>query len=278
MLTLTTHSIVASKNSPEFALTFRQRSDTSCEVTAAGVIGYVSEVGEQLAWLAATLRTSVSKNGVLGYRPTMFDFDITHEHVGDYALVAACRIGFEVSQAEDITSQTAGFCWAGLFQNPILVTNYPIRRRTEVDTGLEMSLDMMSQFVESRRLTKAGGRLILKGFSFLLVATAVKDDTVMWHLFYNPKGDRISYCDPRVQSTESAIPEGFLLGDLQARRHVVGWCSNVCEDIGKPRRMALRAWGLSLIKSYRTFWCYLRYSSIKSSTTRQLHRHRDLLY
>lgn len=82
---------------------------------------------------------------------------------------------------------------------------------------------------------------MLKGFCSLLVATAVKDDTVIWHLLYDPNGDRISYCDPGLENVNSEVPEGFLLRDLQTRRHVVGWCSDICQDTGKSNSLVRQA-------------------------------------
>lgn len=97
-----------------------------------------------------------------------------------------------------------------------------------------MSLPMMVELIRSRQLTRVGGRVILKGFCSLLVATAVAGDTVMWHLVYNPTGERISYCDPRLENIGSIVLEGFTLRDLEARRHILGWCSSIRECSGIP--------------------------------------------
>lgn len=224
-------------------LKFYRSDGKLCVMRFQGGIDFATEVGEQLALLTATLRTSPVNNGVLASLPTISYLDIPDTDLRRRGLISAtCKLDVDMSMAQDITPSTQGFCWAGLFRNPLLVTNYPIRRRTEVDTGLEMSLAVMSQLIGSRQLTKAGGRFLLKGFCSLLVASAVKDDTVMWHLFYNPNGDRISYCDPRLESIKPEIPEGFLLTDLQTRRHAVGWCSNICEVTGKARSTNSRAW------------------------------------
>lgn len=207
----------------------------SCTVEAEGQVDFVAEIGEQLGWLAATLRSSPVSNGVVACVPRISSFQVPILGKGCAAsVIASCQIDFDMTVAQDISCHSPGFCWASLFRNPLLVTNYPIRRRAEAYTGIEMSLPMMVELIRSRQLTRVGGRVILKGFCSLLVATAVAGDTVMWHLVYNPTGERISYCDPRLENIGSIVLEGFTLRDLEARRHILGWCSSIRECSGIP--------------------------------------------
>ena len=197
-----------------------------------GRVDFVSEIGEQLVWLAATLRSSPVSNGVLACVPKLSLPQPPYIDRQNATLTLDCRIDFEMTADQDISCHSPGFCWAGLFRNPLLVTNYPIRRRAGVDTGLEMSLLMMAALVHSGQLLSFGGKVILKGFCSVLVATAVADNVVMWHLFYNSTGERISYYDPRLEGIGCGMPQGFTLRDLEARRHIVGWCSNIIEYFG----------------------------------------------
>lgn len=142
-------------------------------------------------------------------------------------------MSFPMTIAQEISSFTPGFCWANLLRNPLLVTGYPIRRRTTPGTGLEVSLSVMAGLVQTRQLTGFGEKVILKGFCSLLVTTAVLADAVTWHLFFNFSGERISYCDPRVEKVAYKMPNDFVLREFESRRHIVGWWSDVREYTGK---------------------------------------------
>lgn len=217
-------------------LAFKQ-NDSSCTVEALGQVDFVSEIGEQLAWIATTLRSSPVSNGVLACVPKLSLPLPPYIDRRDGMLTLDYRMDFEMTADQDISRHSPGFCWAGLFRNPLLVTNYPIRRRAELDTGLEMSLPLMAELIRSRQLLSLGGRVILKGFCSLLMATAVANDVVMWHLFYNSTGERISYYDPRLEDVKCEIPQGFALKDLEGHRHIVGWCSNIVESFGMPAHL-----------------------------------------
>jgi hypothetical protein len=208
---------------------------SSCVVTAKGSVDFVSEIGEQLAWLASTLRSSPISTGVLACTPSLSRLRIHDEdkNVLSVAMAASCRISFDMAVAQDIITHSPGFCWANLFRNPLLVTGYPIRRRANADTGLELSLSMMAALVQSRQMTDFGERLVLKGFCSLLVATAAVADAVVWHLLFNPIGERISYCDSRLENIDYGMAQGLMLRDLESRRHIVGWCSEIKDYPGK---------------------------------------------
>ena len=187
-----------------------------------------------MGWLASSLRPSPVSNGLLACFPEISDFQIYDDNYRPNDTVhASCRIGCQMDLAQEISSSSPGFCWANLFRNPLLVTGYPIRSRCTSDTGLELSLRVLAQLVDSRQLTSIGDRIIIKGFSSLLVATAVVADAVLWHLVFNSTGERISYCDPRLESTKYNIGEELTLRHLETRRHIVGWCSHVRELSGK---------------------------------------------
>lgn len=203
---------------------------------AKGQVDFVSEIAEQLAWLASTLRPSPVPFGVLACTPKISSFNIDELmgiH-GGVSIFAGCNLEFTFAMAQEISSFTPGYCWANLFRNPLLVTGYPIRRRATPDTGLEVSLGVMAEMVQSWQLTGFGEKAILKGFCSLLIATAVLTDAVTWHIFFDPAGERISYCDPKVEEVGCNMPEGFVLRELESRRHIVGWWADIREYTGKP--------------------------------------------
>ena len=209
-------------------------------VGATGPIDFVSEVGEQLGWLASTLRTSPVSNGILMCTPKLSALQMRNWGTLPLgvAIVFSCRIKFSMMlMPQDTTSLSPGSCWVNLFRNPILVTGYPIRRRSTPDTGLEMSLHVIAELVQSHLVTLFDKRVVIKGFCSLLVATAILADAVIWHLLFDPSGERISYCDPRLDEVRyGKIPQELMLRDLGSRSHIVGWCSNIREYSGKRAR------------------------------------------
>ena len=159
----------------------------------------MSEIGEQLGWLGSALRSSPS-GGVVACSPQLSDLNIRTQqaHKADAAIVSSCQIGFSMMDNR-MNSLSPGFCWANLFRNPVLVTGYPIPRRADPETGLECSLGVMTELVQSWQFVSLGERIILKGFCSLLVAAAVVADAVIWHFLFNSDGQRISYCDDRLK-------------------------------------------------------------------------------
>ena len=205
---------------------------SSCLIVAVGQVDFVSEIGEQLGWLGSALRSSLS-DGVVACSPQLSDLHIRTEqaYTADAAIVASCQIDFPMVDNR-MNSLSPGFCWASLFRNPVLVTGYSIPRRADPETGLELSLGVMTELVQSWQFVSLGERIILKGFCSLLVATAVVADAIIWHFLFNPEGERISYCDARLEDIEYGISGKLVWRELETRRHLVGWCSNIKEYSG----------------------------------------------
>ncbi|KAK6518997.1 hypothetical protein TWF281_003688 [Arthrobotrys megalospora] len=114
-------------------------------------------------------------------------------------------------------------CWKDLFNKPVIVEGYPILRRINPGTGLEMPLNMMVGLARTKYLqTSLDGKFLIKGFSTLLVPTRKDEDVIVWHLICNIKGDRIPYY--AALKAGLPYPEGINGTDLTLARHVLGWC------------------------------------------------------
>lgn len=132
-----------------------------------------------------------------------------------------CLLGFSdaLQDGSYDESNMSGQCWHGLFRNPVLVLGYPISRRPKDVPGLELPLDIMAGLAQTRYLNPFAGKLLLKGFSTMLVPTAASDTLVTWHLLHNPDGSRISYLR---STTMPAVPA--TVSHLERCRHVLVWC------------------------------------------------------
>lgn len=224
-------------NAPQLRAQIHGPSD--CSISVTGGLYFVSEIAEQVGWLAATLRCcpNAPSRGVVTCTPRVKDLRITGKEVADSAaaIKGSCRIVFDFKQVteNDGPAEPNGLCWVPLFMRPILVSGYPILRRPEKNTGIEMSLRFMACLVRSREVVQWDERIIIKGFSSLLVATLVTAGTVVWHLLVSGSlEERISYVDPELDNLDIRMPEGFSLRDLEGSRHFVGWCANATDMCG----------------------------------------------
>lgn len=154
-----------------------------------------------------------------------------------YNQSASCELQFHfeqlVNERDAESLPPTGFCWSGLFRNPVLVAGYPIPHRDKAGTGLEVSLSFISLLMQSKEVFRLNDSIVIKGFCCLLVAVEAAKDVILWHLLHNPSGDRISFYDPRLESTSKVVPHDLTLKDMGTRRHIVGWCDDVMEYTGK---------------------------------------------
>ncbi|KAH8803410.1 hypothetical protein F5884DRAFT_683898 [Xylogone sp. PMI_703] len=201
-----------------------QGSEFMVEVFGTG--GSVAEIGEQLAWLGAALRSSPYELGVTYCTPFISDIriDSTLSQVpkvpsGHDIL---CKIDFMVQEKEEHLKLSSGQCWHNLFRNPVVVKGFPIPRKSEPDTGLEIPLNMLAGLARTQRVSNFNRQFFIKGFSTMLVPTRNNGDLFIWHLLYNKDGSHISYLDNTVPHADNITDF-----DLEKARHIIGWCSEV---------------------------------------------------
>jgi hypothetical protein len=115
-----------------------------------------------------------------------------------------------------------------MVRNPVMVSGYPILAKHERGIGLEMPLNMIARLGGSERANEFDGKIFLKGFSTMLIATKIAGDLLIWHYFYNRDGERISYLDHTLQSIDN-----ISMLELHKSRHIVGWSSECMYYAGK---------------------------------------------
>ncbi|RSM04988.1 hypothetical protein CDV31_009789 [Fusarium ambrosium] len=191
---------------------------------ASGVAVSVMEIGEQLAWLGAALRTSTRQSGLVYCTPNI---SILHNNASSTLLRLqlssadiTCEIGFTMEEAPQTPDNANGQCWHDIFRNPVVVRGYPILRRVECSTGLEVPLNIMAGLARTQRVDRFNDKIYIKGFSTMLIPIRRKEDILCWHLIYNKDGNRISYLD-----SDLAQEQGVARLNLEGLRHVLGWCS-----------------------------------------------------
>jgi hypothetical protein len=210
-------------------------SKTDFIIEATGTAYSVAEIGEQFAWIGAALRSSPADSGVVYCKPRLEE--IHTESSGSLTNIAVkAHIGVsidfnfdsDVENDEEQPDKIQCQCWHDMFQNPVVVLGFPILRRPEPDTGLEISLNMMAGLIGTQRAHMFNGKLFIKGFASMLVPTQFSHGVILWHFLQQKGGSRISYTVDRGVHVNNVN-----ISDLVDTRHIVGWSSRVKNYVGK---------------------------------------------
>ncbi|KAL7948488.1 hypothetical protein V8C42DRAFT_314623 [Trichoderma barbatum] len=212
--------------------------ESSVIVEAIGTPHSITEIGEQIAWLATALRSSAQDSVITLCHPEILvaeaePIQSRRAKEPEFEGVFMYKVSVVTEQTKDNLPNISvnGECWQPIFNNPVIVTGYPINPRgsTMSASGLEVSFDMMTALANADYLTTFGDKTVVKGFSTLLIPTGMHDNVIYWHLLANQSDTRISYRDPR-------IPPGILIQPehLKGARHILGWCANAQNNIGSP--------------------------------------------
>ncbi|KAM0253285.1 hypothetical protein ACHAQJ_007381 [Trichoderma viride] len=207
-------------------------------VETMGTAHSIAEIGEQIAWLSTTL-TSSAQESMIPFRypeiPMLEDelYSDSHYMQDKFEKAFACKINVatDTKQSKRNLPNVNGQCWQYMFNNPVVVTGYPIKPRADLEpgAGLELPFDMMTTLADARYLTTFEDKTVVKGFSTMLIPTRAHNNIVSWHLLVDESGERISYRDPRVRQGITIEP-----ASLRSARHILGWCPKAQNNIGSP--------------------------------------------
>jgi hypothetical protein len=205
---------------------------------AVGIPETIIEVGELFAWMTGALR-SAPGDGIAYVIPYLAVGSGGNARGKDSEKQPnqdiLCEVKF-VPRKWASRSPSSGKCWQNLFRSPVVVLGFPVRRRSQREPGLEVSLANMASLVRTRRVSLFRGKVFLKGFCTMLVPTKRAGDMVIWHVLFNESGEHIAYSDKRVRELASNFEENLRPSDLDTARHIVGWCTNVEHRAGENDR------------------------------------------
>ncbi|KAJ3578823.1 hypothetical protein NPX13_g1746 [Xylaria arbuscula] len=194
------------------------------KVKASGLPHFIAEIGEQLAWLGAALRPSPGQDRTRIYTPYIGRAPVTVDNV---PAALECNIKYATEVCDSSTQKLNGNCWGYLFSSPVIAGGFPILRRQELDTGLEMPLGLMVALTGTKYLNKFGSTIFIKGYNTMLVPAKQSKDLIIWHLLRSPKPSRrISYL------LSDFTPALVTKADLEKSRHVLGWCADATSIVG----------------------------------------------
>lgn len=198
---------------------------------ASGTAYSLAEIGEQLAWLGASLRLSPNKTGVVYCRPEISP--IVTDRGQSSSSNGRWNLAFKFESEVQPQSQSNGCCWLNLFSNLVIVKGYPIPTRPEYNTGLEITLDVVSELIGAQHATIFKGSVFVKGFRAMLTLSKQSGDVSIWHLIVNHERSYISYSDPQVNASPSYNTDDIDLTSLVRARHIIGWCTDAKNDTGR---------------------------------------------
>ncbi|KAH7079965.1 hypothetical protein BKA63DRAFT_231893 [Paraphoma chrysanthemicola] len=205
----------------------------SCSIVATGGPFHVSEAAEQIAWLAASLRLSQATDNVTLVTPSIEALKVLRPHKKPSEIRGTCIIEIENRQDSGSIYDPNGTCWTKLFSKAVLVGGYPISHCVATNSGLQTSLKIMASVTRSSQVVRYDDRIVIKGFSSLLIATRLVDNTFLWHAYQSKiGGERISYFDPQVVTTGREWEQLPPLRALENAVHIVGWCSEATDFCG----------------------------------------------
>ncbi|KAI1430607.1 hypothetical protein GGR50DRAFT_182798 [Xylaria sp. CBS 124048] len=202
--------------------------DWIIRIEATGSYDSLIEIGELLAWANTALR-SPKYTAIARSQPTFTaTTSLDTGHLGPVEISSHTLRPRKMSNSVEVT----GECWKDLFGELPLVTGYPIPKRSQPNTGVEISLPIMAALTNSEKVTIFSEKILIKGFSTALIPTQYGSNFVYWHMVSNEDGDYLEYQDPRIRKVFEQYPIGLTMRDLEQARHIVGWCANVKNNTG----------------------------------------------
>jgi hypothetical protein len=149
----------------------------------------LAEIGQQLAWIGAALRLSPYAEEIAIYQPTVNKIPTKGLSGND---PVSFKLEFSLESSHTMKPAN-GYCWHEMFRHPVIVIGYPIPRRTEINTGLEVPLNIMADLLSTTRVNTFNGGIFVRGFPSMLMPVRHCGEIIVWHHTYGPSSTRISY-------------------------------------------------------------------------------------
>lgn len=197
-----------------------------------GTRAFVTEISEQLVWLESALQSHDSADIVslvvsdLIYLPKQN----VEEDVGS-GTTSPLRLSYTTTVSwhplKGGPEPGEGQCWHALFRCLPIVQGYPIPKRLAMESGLELSLDLMASLSQARYLNMFRQTPMIKGFSTLLYPTKQSTSSTTWHLSFNENGSHISFMEGI-----SCYAPTLDIPSVTQGRHILGWCKKAESSAG----------------------------------------------
>jgi hypothetical protein len=209
-------------------------------VTATGPAYFVADCGELLAWTGWALLTN-ARNISCYCRPliTSFVVDPVHSHSTLLKYKGYCNINFELTQLGTSGESVPGLLNLSrdILGENILILGFPIPRRPEGYTGLELSFNSLLCYLQTPKAEISALDVFIKGPKGTLKLIEHTDNVFLWRFDYSLAGCS-SYCanhQSKFQVDKSHGPLDHHV--LEAGRHIISKCADdaaPAEGVYKP--------------------------------------------
>ena len=188
-------------------------------VLVKGPHNLIVAIGQQLSWLCTACR---------GNQDTLCHANCTFTELVEYD-APTFQIQTEILEVD---SKEARACWCDFLPLSVIATGFPIRRRSDAETGLEIHLEVLLALGGIGTVTELDGGYVVKGRSIAFIPTQRFGDSVQWH-FLNVSG-KLTYKDIRRMPVFGTRLRFDALGDkaLHSTRTFVGWCNPTTNRLG----------------------------------------------
>jgi hypothetical protein len=193
------------------------KAASSIAVEVIGPLKMVSEIGQQLAFLGAALRTSGTG------------------HVGrSEALISpfhAFSTNFHIKFSVHPLKETEISCWHNLFVNPVIACGFPTSNRAD-EVGLEIPLEIMATLGGASHAVEYEGGVLLKGFSSMFVPLKRTGDSIQWHFIRNEDDSRLPFWEVDGRCPGRALVDTVGLESISSTRAFLGWWEKTSTHLG----------------------------------------------
>lgn len=192
-------------------------------ITATGPPVFIAECGEQLSWLGAAVQhdsqrafnictASVVKRSVEDLNRS----STRTKHLHRYKLWHDLSSTWELERS---VSKAGEYC-QGLVGKSVLILGFPITRRPEGYSGLEVSFETLLKLLEAKEASLKNGMVVVKGRKATLWLAKHTDAVYLWHHFYELTENGTACMD----GCTGRYHDGIDLRSLEIGRHILGKC------------------------------------------------------
>lgn len=209
-------------------------------VTATGPAYFVADCGEQLAWIGSALLCSTQTLGS-HCLPLITNFEVDATPVAPPCIVykVYCNINFRFTKPENSDELLLGTQSVGrkLLRESTLILGFPILRRPEGYSGLELSFNTLLSFLQAPRAELSPNQVSIKGLKNTLMLIKYTKDMFLWKLDHS-SADFSSCCAERCFNVDVEEGRGSLdYHALETGRHIISQCTDdatFVESVYKP--------------------------------------------
>ncbi|ETS79658.1 hypothetical protein PFICI_09511 [Pestalotiopsis fici W106-1] len=185
------------------------------------------DVGAQICWIAAVCQFPADDEWLLSsafliHRGLSNDGEFRNDHQPTLSF----EVNIERKRIAPLGPSNHD-CWKLLLRSSNIVTGFPIANRTARQKGMEIALEVMAQSAGAQRVTTFDDKIVLKGFSSLLVAVSCDDLSITWHYIESADLSRIPF-----SAAKSIHTEELDLSYMKDKRHFLGWTPAAAQEAG----------------------------------------------